>query len=445
MVNLFIVLIVLAISIFLFKKASGTLAPNKLNMISYIFYLFIVQTYIGASLIFLGLRKHYLVEKILNPSTIDKTYYMVAYTAIMFPLVMYLTAKLIKVDIGKSYNDYLKKNIEVIDEKYEFITVLTVCIICIFSVIYMFIKIGYVPFIDLVLHNDPHRFMTKRIELTNNFPGNQYIKNIIAMNFTPILSYITFVYAKNTKKAKWIILFLIMFVCTVFVKTYNYSKSPLAFYIFGFVFLLIITSKGISKKNLIKVFIASIAVIVVMYLKIGYYFNSGLHIYSGPLGRIFYTQVATLFLHVDLFPAFLPFLHGKSLYPTILHLLGSNETYVRSGKIVMDFYNPEGVFNGVAGVMNTIFIGEAYANFGMIGTIIAPIYVGIVCQLVFILFLKMKKTPINIGFFVSIILTFGTMSQAGFTDFIYNSTVISVFLLLLAMNIIINLFKRIAK
>ena len=111
----------------------------------------------------------------------------------------------------------------------------------------------------------------------------------------------------------------------------------------------------------------------------------------------------------------------------------------------MDFYNPEGVFNGVAGVMNTIFIGEAYANFGMIGTIIAPIYVGIVCQLVFILFLKMKKTPINIGFFVSIILTFGTMSQAGFTDFIYNSTVISVFLLLLAMNIIINLFKKIAK
>lgn len=418
---------------------------NKLNMISYIFYLFIVQTYIGASLIFLGLRKHYLVEKILNESTIDKTYYMVAYTAIMFPLVMYLVSKLIKIDIKETYNNYLNKDVEVISEKHEFITVLSVCIICILSVIYMFAKIGYIPFIDLVLHNDPERFATSRIMLSNNFPGNQYIKNIIALGFTPILSYITFVYAKKTKKAKWIGLFLVMLACSIVIKTYNYSKSPLAFYIIGFVFLIIIIDKVISKDKLIAMFIASIAVIVVMYRKIGYYFNTGLHIYNGPLGRVFYTQVATLFLHVDLFPKFLPFLHGKSLYPTILKLMGSHESYVRSGKIVMDFYYPEGVFNGTSGVMNTIFIGEAYANFGIIGTIIAPIYVAIVCQLVFILFLKMKKTPINIGFFVSILLTFGTISQAGFTDFIYNSTILSMVLLLIAMNIMTNLLKRIAK
>lgn len=414
----------------MFKKASGTLKPTKLNMISYIFYLFILQSYIGASLTFLGMKKHYLILKILNESTINKTYYMVAYTAIVFPLAMYLVSRLVKVDIGILYDNYLSDEIQV-GNKYEDILILIICFICILSVVYTFMIIGYVPLIDMLFHSDSKRFLTDRIILANKFSGNAYIKNILAMTFTPIMSYVTYVYAKVTKDKKWIIMFLIMLACSVLMKTYDYSKSPLAFYIVGFIFLNIIINKVIDRKKLIMFLLAGVVVIVAMYIKMGYYFNTGIHIYNGPLGRVFFTQVATLFLHVDVFPKYLPFLNGRSFYPSILKLLRIAGPHVRSGKVVMAFYNPEGVFNGVAGVMNSLFIGEAYANFGIKGALLAPIYVGILLEAIYIIFLKIKKSPVNIGIFCGLALYLGNATQGGFFDFIYSSSILSIILLLL--------------
>ena len=41
----------LLLSLFLFQKAAGTIHIGKINIISFTMYLFLLQTYIGASLV----------------------------------------------------------------------------------------------------------------------------------------------------------------------------------------------------------------------------------------------------------------------------------------------------------------------------------------------------------------------------------------------------------
>ena len=74
LVRLIIVLAVFALSTFLFYKASGSLSFKKLNMTSAMYYYILAFNLIGGSLIYIGLRKHYLIQKVADASTIYTGY-----------------------------------------------------------------------------------------------------------------------------------------------------------------------------------------------------------------------------------------------------------------------------------------------------------------------------------------------------------------------------------
>ena len=52
-IKIIVVVVGMALSIFLFRKAASTIDIGKINVISYIMYLFLAQTMIGASLVYL--------------------------------------------------------------------------------------------------------------------------------------------------------------------------------------------------------------------------------------------------------------------------------------------------------------------------------------------------------------------------------------------------------
>jgi len=81
-----IVFIVLITYTLLFKKAAGTLKPNIMNVITFIFFSILGFELIGGSLVFLGFNDHYLIQKVSNKDTINKTYYILAYTALMLSI-----------------------------------------------------------------------------------------------------------------------------------------------------------------------------------------------------------------------------------------------------------------------------------------------------------------------------------------------------------------------
>lgn len=426
--------IVFCIITFLFYKASGTLSLKKINIISYTYYSVIIFNYIGASLVLLGFREHYLIHKISEETTIILTFSILVYALISLGVWLLFFNKIFgKRNMKKIYQCFLDNNIEIQwDGKKVYYVIAFFSFVCFLAMLYMFCCIGYIPLFKLF--SSGFDTATARIEISRNYKGNVYIKNFIVIMLTPLLSYVSYVNFRVTKKRKWLGLFLIqMFMC-VLIKTYDFSKSPLLNYLIGFYF--IETLLG-NVKSLKKLVVLGGIVFVIIIIQYGGFNNIGnyLTIYSGPLGRIFMTQIATLFLHVQAFPKYISYLNGTSL-PTILaRLIGKKQSWVRSGRVIMEFYNPSGVKAGTAGVMNTIFVGEAYANWGWLGVILSPIIVAFVLSLSFNFIINAKKTPLNIVIYMALIQTFTGALQGGFVDFLYNSGIIVIIVVLKSLQI----------
>ncbi len=423
----------LTLSTYLFKKAAGTLSIRKLNIISYTFYLFVLQTYIGASLVFLGDRKHYTMNYILHDKTISTTFFFVFLTAILLPLMIIATHKLLRVDMEEVYNGYLEKDTQVDHEKIIFYIVLLIASVCVLMMILLLIKIGYIPLIKLLHAEAGFNFKTERIIISNTVIINQYVKNILILSFIPVTSYISFAYAITTKKIRWIVLFIVLFGSSLIVKTYNFAKTPVVFYLFTFIILYILINNGIKRLYMYIVVGGLSGIIALMYKVTGYVLTLSIH--DGPISRIIFTQVGTLIYHFDLFPNSFPFLMGRSMGGTITNLLGLNLPHIRSAKIVMAFYGSRNVFDGIAGVMNAFFIGEAYANFGVIGVLTSIAYMGILFGLIYYIFAKkIRKSALSVALFAILTSDLAYATQGGFFDFIYSSNIILIILLFVFIN-----------
>lgn len=163
-----------------------------------------------------------------------------------------------------------------------------------------------------------------------------------------------------------------------------------------------------------------------------------LTISSGPGGRIFLTQIATLFLHIQVFPDINPYLAGSSLPTLYAKVLGLESGWIRSGRVVMEIIKPEAVVNGTAGVMNTVFIGEAYANWGILGVLLAPVLIGFLYSFVICIFLKHKKTPLWIIGYLIIFMNFSQMFIGGFVDYLYPLQIVLMLCVLFGISIVKN-------
>ena len=107
--EILLILVIFGISTILFSKAAGTLNPGKVNVISYIYYIFMLQTFVGTALILLGFDKHYTLGYLLN---CDKscmiTEVVVFGIAIFLPAFILLWEKMFRVNMKKQYQEYLK-------------------------------------------------------------------------------------------------------------------------------------------------------------------------------------------------------------------------------------------------------------------------------------------------------------------------------------------------
>ena len=84
----------------------------------------------------------------------------------------------------------------------------------------------------------------------------------------------------------------------------------------------------------------------------------------------------------------------------------------------MEYINPVGVANDAAGMVNALFVGEAWAALGICGVLLSPVYVGFVIQTLFQFILHSPKTPFFVGIFVAY--SFTSCILGGFFCYIYN-------------------------
>ncbi len=404
---------------------------TKLNMISYLFYVpLLLMSFLGAVFIVLKVDNHYLINKIRFDETRILGWSAISYTMLMLPIGIILSQKMFSIkDLNTSLIEYSKKPIRNLFGKYEIILKSLLFLLSALGFIimlYTFYSIGSIPILSLLKGN--HEELARlRIIASREFGGNIYLRNIFAIQLLPALTFIALAYLYKSKTLFNYFWFAMTLVATILILTYDLSKSPLAMFFSGFIFFLVWVKGQISLVKFSVISLLFIVLITLFYIGFG---NSDLgnillSFNEGASGRVLFSQVAGTFFAIEYFDTFKDFIGFNSL-SRLLENIGVEYTD-RAGRLIMEIINPKGIREGTAGVQNTLFIGEAWANFGVLGLLISPLYIGFLIGALFYSFLKLPKSPIFIGLYV--FLSYKTALIGGFNDYIYNIAYLSVFLI----------------
>lgn len=425
MLYLVIALSIVVLSGGLFKKASGTISIYRPHMMSVIYYYyFILQNVIGAILVTNELDNHYMIEALQHRSSRIYGYYAILYTMIMFPIGMLLANSVWKKKkmsvifsfyCHKPLVDESRYNPYVVKKMLQILSVISAL-----SVLYVLYVIKEIPILKLFSGIAASDFAQFRGEMGRHFAGNEYVKNILAYFLTPILSYVAYGYKRLKNSRENRIWFYSMFILSLLIVTYNLAKSPIITYLLGFLFFEVYMGRRISRKMLFLIFCSVLFLVVILYiLLMGATGNLGfLFLYnSGIVGRLTLSSSAGVFLSFDLFPSYYDYLGLSSVSHFLSDLLGLDFSE-NSARLIMEYINPVGVANDAAGMVNALFVGEAWAALGICGVLLSPVYVGFVIQTLFQFILHSPKTPFFVGIFVAY--SFTSCILGGFFCYIYN-------------------------
>lgn len=410
----------------LFNKACGTISIYRPNMMSVIFYYyFIVQNVIGAILVVNQLDDHYMINKLQYSTSRIYGYYAIMYSMVAFPLGMLLANIIFKRNnVNKKLEEYVNKGISS-EIRYKDKTIKSILIflslMSAISVLYVLFIIKDIPLLKLFNGGSALDLALFRGDVSRNFQGNEYVKNMFALCLTPFLSYVAYGYKKIKNSFVNKCWFYVMFFFSFLILTYDLSKSPLIVYLLGYLFFYVYMGGKLSKKLLLFVLCAVFLLLIFLYsvlmdntevdLSSLFYYNSGI------IGRLILSSSEGLFFSFDLFPHNYKYIDFSSISYFLSDMFNLNYSD-RSARLIMEYINPSGVKEGVAGVANALFIGEAWANWGLVGVLISPIYVGFVIQSLYLFILHSPKTP----FFLALLIfySFNSAMTGGVNEYFYN-------------------------
>lgn len=417
--------IVLVVSTALFRLVSGSLSIAKPNLVSIVYYYsLLLSSFIGSLFIVLGVDDYYMTKKLFRPEEYRIIgFVVVCFVMIALPLAMLFVSRLTGFDAKREFHEYIHRALVSTNRNQFFYWILALSGMSVLAILYTIWKTPQVPLFALFLGHGDMSLAELRIQASRHFHGNVLFRNIFALSLTPLLSLITYCFAVLTNEVRWKLLFFVLFAGAVFVSVYDLAKSPIFFYLIMFLLVRMYIGKmKLSLGKLLAYGAAGAVVLVGMYIVIQGVRDAEafLSYNKGPIGRMIFAQIAPTFLHLNIFGEALPFLHGKSL-PSIL-IGWFDIDNVRSARMVMAHVFPERIEDGTGGVLNTLFVAEAYANFGYLGIIVGTFYVGAIIQLLYICFLRLPKHPVFVSLFIYFSVNIPRTIVGGFTDFLFNPT-----------------------
>ncbi|MCD7034466.1 oligosaccharide repeat unit polymerase [Metabacillus sp. GX 13764] len=446
MVYFFIWILVLAVSFYLFKKASGSMSLLTPNLISLTFYYsLLISSFIGSLLVAMNIDDHYMIKLLSDDVYRYMGFFFLCFIMLFMPLSMLLVGKLFGFQAEHEFKAYLEAPVykeessKLLFYLYVFFTFLAVA-----AIGYTILKVKSVPLLEMLKGAD--NLSELRITASKDFGGSTIIRNIFGIALAPLLSMITFVHFYQKKEYKWFFLFAITTCGALFMQVYDLAKAPIFFYMIMVILLLIyLRIIRLTWLRLGVLLGGAVVLLVVMYIFImGVTDPSQFLSYNkGPVGRMLLSQIAPFYLHLDLFTNRVDLLGGRSLPSSIIGLYDMDQ--VRSAKLAMEAFFPAKVEAGTAGVLNTLYAAEAYANFGYAGLLIGTMYVGIYIQVVYMIFVRLPKTPLFLSLFVFFTVNIPRVIIGGFADFLWNPQWIAVLVILVGPYILLQLYKVVQK
>ncbi|MBE0472501.1 MAG: oligosaccharide repeat unit polymerase [Methyloprofundus sp.] len=287
-----------------------------------------------------------------------------------------------------------------------------------FVLVVLYVYLNKIPKVALLvaLFDSVSESKIARSMMGNDFSGKYHWYSLVIHDLANILTFSFFALYLAVRKKIYLFLFIITFFVSAFTALMATEKGPFAWLLIGlFLVYVLVKSSGRYPLKQLIVFFA----IVLTFIALSYMFFMG----TGELGQAFLNLFSRAFAgsiqpayhYLEFFPDHQDFLMGAS-FPNPGGLL-PHQPYALT-KEVMNWVNPSGVEIGIVGSMPTVFWGEAYANYGLVGVFFIPFIIGFLLYLVDVVISKFIDTPFKIGFYVWLLIHYKSLSITGFTGYL---------------------------
>ena len=411
-------LLVLIISYCLFKKASGSLDIRRPNMASFVFYVLLATTFVGSIGVLYNIGPQDYVPE--DASLRVWVWISAMYTMIMVPVGMLLACVILrvrrmKVLFSRYQSSPLQSQFTLSENTFK-ISLFFVSALSALAVGFIVLSENPVPLFELLRGNNDYWYLAKLRSSPNSSMGsNVFLRMCMFLlgGFSSVMAFTSYAYWKKDKKPKFLMWFICMALAAGFLATYNLEKGPIFFFLLGLYLTHVAISRKIKAKTLLVLIVALLLLFGLLSITVqGVLQGTGKQLdllvtfatgVKAAWSRIVFGQLVGLYMCFDIFPNLHPHL-WFSTTGRLIHEVFGLAYRPDYGIITMMFFRPELVEKGVAGHQTTVFIGEAWANFGILGILFFPSWIGFFVQSFHILFLKLKKTPYNLALYVQLTL-----------------------------------------
>lgn len=443
--GLIIIISVLCVigSITMFRRACGSMSLLKLNTVSYVFYVQIVTSGLVASvLLAIGALDYHPDVKVVSDEVKIEAWIWTMYSILIMPFGMLMLNKLLKVNGRELFHKYLKAPVEQIGSVQRnqmalfFLTVFSALILG-----YILLSTKDVPLYTLLVEGDAAQANIDRITSRRDFGGIIYIKNLLGLIVVPVISYYSYIMFRTNKGALFLLFFLANFLIGVIMVSHDIQKAPIAFFILGFAIVEVFISKGISMRTFVLFLGLPVALILIGYSLTAdrNFLDQLLRFNSGFYGRTFLIGYFGFPLSLELFPEVITTPTYTVGVPSFLKSADANQIQ-ESARLLKIYVHPETVKAGTGNLYSGFYMGEAWANYGYTGLVIAPLIVGFVIQSVHLFVLHHKKNPWLLAFYAGI--TVKWVVSAGFVNFLFLKLLIWPLILFAGTNYLLSLYLK---
>lgn len=379
--------------------------------------------------IFLLLLKpyHYLLSQISNSDIFVAGSIMISYSFLSYSCTLFILSQL---NIREfNFEKWISYSIRL--GRREQSNLLWQMVLLSVSIILVFLYIGFIP---QVYYLD-NKILIHRANISSLFSGFKFFIDVVQLGAV-IVCYKALVYVRLRPSLFTKLVFFYSALITIAILTYKLEKGPLVFFLLG----LFVVYSYLGYRFKVRIIFS---IFLILLLFIGYLYKDWLFLlmsfdknmlFTGLFGRIFIAPTMGFYLMLDSFPSTSNFLFFSSYSNRLSWILGIEHSE-RAARLIQYVYNSAQVNDGTAGVINSYYLGEAWASFGVFGVILSPIIVAVTSFFSFML-ISGRRVSINS---VSILaaLTFASLMFGGFNDFLYNLT----FMLYLAFRILKVIIK----
>jgi len=413
---------------------------RKLTMPILVILFFYLFQYVGIPILFFQLDEYRYAEGVNDKILMLEVFLYTAYT-ISLMLIGFVVGNRVLGDLHPYGDNYVGIWGDVSEKisKMTKLLIFALLMICVGVLVKYVLKVGLdnIALVQLFgLSDNSASLAISRSDMGNNFSGKYHWYYLFMNKLMLFINYIVFAIflLKPTTINK--VFFLALTLITSFSLMMATEKAPLVLFFLGLflVFTCVRNNGNVQFKNIIKVGLFILIVLIIFY--INFMGESGIiRGISSIISRTFSGQIQSAYHYLEYIPEYQDFLLGRS-FPNPGGIFPF--THFPLTMEVMAWHNPIQAEQGVVvGSMPTIFWAEMHANFGIVGVLAPPFFVGFTLYWMNSLINRCEANAISVAFFVWLTMHMKDLAASPLSNYvvdIYLIVTLAVYLLLLLVN-----------